>query len=73
MAAQLGQASDKSIPREDRLENAAETRGMIRMCDFILVGGLDETVRNLLGFPAEPPAPPAEYMAREWTPEEAKH
>lgn len=72
LGVQLEQASNKTIPRDDRLEMAAETRGMIRMCDFILVGGLDETVRNLLGFPATPPAPPDEYMAREWQPEETK-
>ena len=66
-------ASRRDIVREDRLELIAESRGFIAMIDLILTGGLDETVRNLLGFPAEPPAPPAEYMAREWTPEEAKH
>lgn len=63
-------ASRRDIGREDRLELIAESRGAIRMIDLILTGGLDETVRSLLGLPGEIPRAPEEYMPTEWAPEE---
>lgn len=63
-------ASNRDVSREDRLELIAESRGVIRLIDLILTGGLDETVRGLLGLPGEVPKAPEEYMPTEWTPEE---
>lgn len=68
MERQQALASNRAMPREDRLELIAESRGAIHMIDIILTGGLDETVRSLLELPTEVPKAPEEYMSNEWKP-----
>ena len=61
--------SSYSVPREDRIEIMAFKRGIIAGFDFILAGGLDEKVRNLVGLDAQPPAPVEDYMRTDIDPE----
>ena len=69
MERQLELASRRDLPRDDRLELIAESRGAVHMINLILTGGLDELVRNLLGLPGELPKAPEDYMATEWSEE----
>lgn len=62
MEEQLQVASNRTIPREDRLEISAEKRGAILMCTFVLSGGLDKEAANLLNLPPVPDAPIEPYM-----------
>jgi hypothetical protein len=44
---------------------AAEVRGAIRFCDFILTGKLDEEAKAMLGLREETPKPAPGYMRQE--------
>ena len=68
MERQLGLGSRRDIPRDERLELAAESRGFIGCIDWLLSGGLDEGVRKMLELPLEIPRAPEEYMPLEWRP-----
>ena len=72
MERQLALGSRFDLPRDDRIELAAQARGAINFIDFILTGGVDEMVRKLLDIPNEIPQVPEDYMAHEWAQEERK-
>ena len=68
MERQLALGSRRDLPRDERLEMMAESRGFIMGIDWFLSGGLDETVRKMLELPQEIPRAPEEYMPVEWKP-----
>lgn len=55
-------ASRRELPVETRLELAAVKEGAVLLIDFILSGGLDTVVADILELPTKPAAPPADYM-----------